>query len=402
LIRYRLLDRTGLGEDDEDCGLVGSMTWCFFSYKMNQRPPEDAYAIHCCWEMENAKLIDEAEVADPAEYVGMLGQWKGDPLADATITRVVELSPELKYPTRLVALATAKLNEQDGWVVLEGPRSTWYPKGEQPAESHESLVWKIHIGRQLLGFGDQPDRKKYLATDRPKRDPQQIIAAYEKLMAEAAEAEPKRQKELLESGTLSGHFDAYVDALATVNGTTKSETTIEIYERFLALAEHSDESIRSDVHDSFSVLGEHFEAYVDAIVSKGKNNSVGRLIELFAPHWDHNLGYGKLGTAAFKTGQRDVAERYFIKLHDGLEDYCRSQEMGLLAEIWHARGETDRARDLLIDCLRGLIKQIKASRYNSDRRTFTEQFQHHRSTFLRLFPNGQPDLQKLGIPETPL
>ena len=33
LLRYRIRDQTGLENDDVDCGLVGSVTWCFFSYK---------------------------------------------------------------------------------------------------------------------------------------------------------------------------------------------------------------------------------------------------------------------------------------------------------------------------------------------------------------------------------
>ena len=123
LIRFRLRDRTGLQEDKADCGLVGSMTWCFFSYKMHERPPEDAYAIHCYWEMEHARLIDEAEVTEASEYAGMLGQWQGDRLEGPTITRVAELSPKLKVPGRLVALAAAKIDGEEGWAVLDGPRS---------------------------------------------------------------------------------------------------------------------------------------------------------------------------------------------------------------------------------------------------------------------------------------
>jgi hypothetical protein len=208
LIRYLLRDRTGLDEDDDDCGLVGSTTWCFFSYNMHERPPEDAYAIHCYWEMQHADLIHDAEVTDAAEYVGMLGQWQGDRLQEPRITRVAELSAQLKVPGRLVALASARIDDNEGWVVLDGPRSTWYPKADQPEGTSDSVVLMIHVGRQLLGFTDQPDRKKYLLIDRPRREPRQIVAAYEKLLAEVVNATPKRQKELLESwGLLSNHFD---------------------------------------------------------------------------------------------------------------------------------------------------------------------------------------------------
>src|SRR5262245_23143292 len=47
---------TPLYDDDVGIGLVGSMTWCFFAYNLDERPPQDAYAIHCYWEMQHAKL----------------------------------------------------------------------------------------------------------------------------------------------------------------------------------------------------------------------------------------------------------------------------------------------------------------------------------------------------------
>lgn len=403
LIRYRLCDRTGLEEDDVDCGLVGSMTWCFFSYKMHERPPEDAYAIHCYWEMEHAGLIDEAEVTDASEYAGMFGQWQGARLQEPRITQVAELSPGLKVPGRLVALASAKLDGEEGWVVLHGPRSTWYPKAEQPEETYESVVLMIHVGRQLLGFQVQPDRKKYLITARPRRKPRQIVSAYEKFMAEAADAGPERQKELLGGWSpLSRHFDAYVEALAAVNGAAKPETVINVYGRFLQLAEQADDSVRDEVNDATSVLGEQFDTYVDALVSRGRSAEIAGLIELFAPHWDDNLGYVLLGGSAFKAGQWDIAERYLLKFRDGLESYYRYEEMGLLAEIWHDRGEVERAHELLVDCMRKLVTEIQESKYNSDREIFADEFQHHRSTYMRLFPNSENELTKLGIPTDPL
>jgi hypothetical protein len=73
--------------------------------------------------------------------------------------------------------------------------------------------------------------------------------------------------------------------------------------------------------------------------------------------------------------------------------------MSLLAEIWHDRGEVDRARELLVDCMRKLAAEIKTSKYNSDRKRFAEEFQHHRSAYLHLWPGTENDLQKRGIPD---
>ena len=157
----------------------------------------------------------------------------------------------------------------------------WYPKAEQPKKTYESVVLKIHVGRNLLGFHGQPDRRKYLATDRPRPTPQQIITAYERLMAEAASANPKQQTSFPDSWSLSSrHFDAYVDAMSEVNGTPKPETVIAVYGRFLQIAEQAEESIRNKAYDG--VLAEKFHVYVDALVSRGRLAEIGGLIELFA------------------------------------------------------------------------------------------------------------------------
>jgi hypothetical protein len=400
LIRYRLRDRTGLEDDDVDCGLVGSVTWCAFD-NMHERPPEDVYAIHCYWEMENNGWIDESDVSDVSKYADMLDQWQGDRLESPKITVTAELSPKLKAPGRLVALATATLAGQEGWVVLDGPRSTWYPQAEQPAKTSDNTVLQIHVGRQLLGFQDQPDRKKYLIAPAPPRDPQEIVAAYERLMSEAAVAPPYRQKELLGSwnSPLSRHFDEYVDALATVTGTPKPATVGDVYGRFLQLAAKADKSVDDTVHGASSVLGEHFNSYVDALVACERSAEIVGLVELFAPFWDNASGYTRLGAAALKAGQPDVAERYLLKLREGLENYYRYEEMDALAEIWIGRGETLQAHDLLLECMQKLVTDIKEGENELEREGAAKMFQQHRVTFLRLFPNGEKELQELGIPQ---
>lgn len=403
VIRYRLRDRTGLEDDDIDCGVVGSVTWCAFS-NMHERPPEDVYAIHCYWEMENSGLIDESDVTDASQHADMLDQWQGDRLESPKITLTAELSPKLKAPGQLVALATATLAGQEGWVALDGPRSTWYPKSEQPAKTSDNTVLQIHVGRQLLGFQDQPDRKKYLIAPAPPREPKEIIAAYERLMSEAAAAPPYRQKELLGSwnSPLSRHFDEYVDALATVNGTPKPATVADVYGRFMQLAAKADKSVNSTVHDASSVLGEHFNSYVDALVACERSAEIVGLVELFAPFWDNAGGYTRLGTAALKAGQPELAEQYLLKLREGLDSYYRFEEMDMLAEIWVGRGETMQAHDLLLECMQKLVTDLKEDEDNLEREASGKTFQQHRATFLRLFPDGEKELKELGIPEEAL
>ena len=162
LIKYRAEDAES-GDVDEDCGLVGSTTFCLFSYKIGHRPPEDAYAIHCAWEMQTRNLIKEYDRREIEErFADLVNQWPSGRLERAKLVHVAELSPELRYPQEVVGLARARINGEKGWAALDGARSAWYPKADMPADVHDSAVLKLHIGRGLLGFSDQPDRKAYL------------------------------------------------------------------------------------------------------------------------------------------------------------------------------------------------------------------------------------------------
>jgi hypothetical protein len=159
LIEYRVKDTTGLADDDVGIGLVGSVTFCFFSYGLTQRPPEDAYAIHCYWEMEHEALISEMDVEpESSEYRPMLRQCTLEGIDQATIVAVAEISPKLKYPRRLVGLAQAIREGNAGWIVLDGARSRWYGRPEMPAGTLDKTVLAIHVGRELLGLREEVDR----------------------------------------------------------------------------------------------------------------------------------------------------------------------------------------------------------------------------------------------------
>ena len=135
LIKYRLRDTTRLTDDAVGVGLVGSVTFCLSGDRLEERRPEDAYAAHCYWELEASGQITEAEVEDGStEYDGMLRQITPGAVARPRIIRVVEVAPELKYPQRLVALATSVRNGEAGWVVVDGPRSRWYAASETPGD----------------------------------------------------------------------------------------------------------------------------------------------------------------------------------------------------------------------------------------------------------------------------
>ena len=125
------------------------------------------------------------------------------------------------------------------------------------------------------------------------------------------------------------------------------------------------------------------------------------MVVFLAPKWQHNLGNGKLGTAAFRAGDWDTAETFFLQLKDGLEAWVRCDEMDMRAEIWVQRGERPEARALLLACLKGMLAESREAT-GSDRQSCEEYLQMHRRAFLKLFPTSASDLACQSIPETTL
>lgn len=158
LIKYRMNDATAFKGYDVGVGLVGSVTFCFFSYKLEHRSPEDAYAIHCYWEMRNLGLISEASVPEHSrEFDHLLRQCKDCDFEKAAIELVAEFSQELGYPQRLIALAKATRRGVPGFLIADGPRSRWTAVAESPHESSDHSFLVLHIGRVLLNLNANED-----------------------------------------------------------------------------------------------------------------------------------------------------------------------------------------------------------------------------------------------------
>ena len=346
LIKYRQHDTTGLSEDDVGVGMVGSVTFCFFSREMTERPPEDGYAIHCYWEMEHKHLIEETDVREEqSEYASLLAQWNGSPLEDPRMLFVAEISPDLRYPRRLVGLATALQGGHEGWAVLDAGWSQWYPKVEMPANNSDRTILAIHVGSRLLGFDIKLDRKRYLAGTPLPKPASQVIAAYEKLLKKAPEAAGKK---------------------------------------------------RSDRYEIFRPLDKHLERYLTALTETGRVVDVRKTLEILMPLSDRLSNFG---VAAWKAGELEIAEKEFLHYRNTINDYQRGDEMGYLAEIWFAKGKRDEAMDLLLDCLKRLLEESKTAT-DSDIDLFERWFQERKATLTKLFPNASAILARAGVPET--
>ena len=52
LFRYSFAGRNHDGSDEVGLGMVGSITFALFGETTADMSPEDAYGVHCCWELE--------------------------------------------------------------------------------------------------------------------------------------------------------------------------------------------------------------------------------------------------------------------------------------------------------------------------------------------------------------
>ncbi len=402
LLKYRVKDTTGLQDDDIGVGLIGSVTFCLFSYKLEQRPPEDCYAIHCCFELSHNNLIEEVTVAPGCtDYDSMWNQCALSGLGSKQIAAVLELSPELKYPQRMVAVAKANRAGVPVWVVIDGPRSRCYPVSEM-FTTLGKVVGHLHVGRVLLGFNAEPDRQAWLRPPSAPRPAEQIVNVYERFLDKARSSSKAAENHFGMMGILRRNFTQYAAALATVRTLLPAAGTAAAYETLLAAADPSAPWFDPKLLDSFSALGENFEQYVDALIELHRQSEVPALIERFRGHWEHNLGYGKLGAAALKCGFDRLAEPFFIKLHAQLDEWFRSDSTEMLAEIWLRQGRRDDAHALLIDALKKLVAS-SGQAPDVDRAHWEDRFQERRTAYLRLFPNsGEPTLRAHGIPSSSL
>lgn len=400
LLRYLLKDSLGLDPDDVGCGLVGSVTWCFFDPDMLRRPPEDVYAFHCCWEMEQAELIQVREAESPElsdELVKLLKR----PIEEPSLLASARVASKLQLPSRKFYVAEGKLDGAEGWLLFADSETAWYPKSEHPESTSAETILRLHLGGKLLGFKEKPNRKEYLSRQLPKRTPAEFVSAYEQLMDEFWEASAAEQAMLLAENTLTERFDDYLEALVATKGGKKEQYLLEKYSEFLDWAESVDEPAREQALSNNDLIAEQFEAYVTALISSGDSETVPTLCERLAPHWNYWGGYSRLGNAAHRVGRLDLAEKWFEKVAEEVEYRHFELDMCLLAEILHRRGATEKAKELLVDCLGKLAGEIREAEDESQLSRVRQLYGTYRETYLKLFPKGASELEAKGLPENP-
>ncbi|WP_425617582.1 HEAT repeat domain-containing protein [Anatilimnocola sp. NA78] len=398
LLRFRKYDTTGLDDDQVDVGMVGTVTFCLFTYQLNQRPPEDCYAIHCYWELTNQELISELEVEPGSkEYDHLLKQYPARDLSNIVLEAIAEPAASLNYPQTLVAIGTAERRGQPGWVVLDGPRSRFYAASEIPPGERTELVLKVHVGRELLGFREPVDRKKYLLSEPSQQTAAEFVAKYEDYLQKALKHPANAEKVLGGSGVLKGRFDRYVNSLQETTGRGQADLTIDAYRQLLAAVQSLPAEAAAEMYDSFAPLGEAAFRAIVALKDQHHNQQLLDLVHTFEPYWQHNMGYSSLGAAAYAAADSVLAEKLLLQLHaDGRDSWGESTDM--LAEIYRQQGRMEERDALIIKAL--LAVQETASECTGKSLAEQEEiFQKHRE-HLRIIPDGPLAAQASAIPET--
>jgi hypothetical protein len=307
LLRYRMFDTSGLEPDDVGVGLVGGVTFSMFSYENHQRPPEDAYAIHCYWECAQAELVSESDSVSP-DQVGRAIAASGVQVENAAPLVTIKfvkrgflgLGRALDYPGDEVGLVAGEYQGEAGWLICDGPRSTWYPASDMPEDAPPETVAMVHVGRVLLGFKvHRVERRKFK------------LPSYQ----------------------------------------LTDDEFLNRYERALSAARNAPESEREDAFGWLGVLGRYARRRIGLLTAAARSEEVSTFIDELATHWDHNSGYAELGTLAFEARLFDRSKQFIEKLRRSYEDHHRSETMGLLARIYAREGRALDGIALLRECI---------------------------------------------------
>jgi hypothetical protein len=298
LLRFHVHAETGFEPGKVGIGLVGSVTFSMVSYENHQRPVEDCYAIHCYWECSLGGGIVEATAVSPEQVVRRVHEGDASISNPALVLRVRFRKP-VGYPADDVLLVSGESHGSPGWLVCDGPRTTWYPESEMPDGVLSKTVLMVHAGRVLLGLETRGVQRARYKGAKFHLDDTTFLARYEQAL-EAARDHPTSKKKAF---------------------------------------------------DSFGPIARHAQRYVELLTAGGRSREVKRLISELVPYCDHNHGYAELGKLAFTGKLFDVSKHFLEKLRGSYKDHHRSETMALLAHIYAGEGRRAEGITLLHDCI---------------------------------------------------
>ena len=176
LVRFELDAANEGWELTEGAGVVGPQTFCLFGYQLHRRPPEDAYAIQCVFELEWSERFvrigvpREEDAPLPEALQPDLSRWRGPEMTEVRplVAGLVRMQPgEADGPwTQLVS---ANVDGVPGFAAIDGEESQFYPADTLPSDAPPVSHLMMHVGRRLLGFREPPDRQARLRQTDPTK-----------------------------------------------------------------------------------------------------------------------------------------------------------------------------------------------------------------------------------------
>ncbi len=389
LLRY-LVRGTDLEEDEVGVGLVGTATWCFFGAGLWRCLPEDVYAVHLVWELQQAKRVTERKdprIVEPLR--NLLRSWSGAPIEDPDPIGVLE------YERTTFGLVSGRVRGEEGWAALDPSGGAWYPQSRFPEGFHDHYVLDVHVGRRLLGF----PVPGVTAPTRPVRaslSDEVLIARYEELWSRLA-AGGGAIEDIQASGR---SLRRYAEAMVRSGRARRAEEVVcDVALRAIDVALAGPEDRRREWLGYRWSFDEHFETVVQSMVETGCRDHLARLLDRLEPEFGASA---LLGAVAWRGGLVDRAESQLRGFRTRVREIGSFREMATLAEIHVQRGRPEDARALLLECLSDLRMRARESDYLSEIRRYDADYQHHRAAYLRLLGTerwrgeGLPD--RIGAP----
>lgn len=414
ILRYRLRDRYGLAPDDINLGIVGSETWCHFMPQDNGRIAEDFYGYHCAWEMEMLDLIElvDLEGAPAEEFPVMLQQWQGDPLGDVKWQTIAKLDRELAYGAARVVVATAKLGDQQGWIVFDQERTTWYAQAEMPEDESSDSVLRIHIGRKLLGMFplDEAARldtsrlrcKQLARTKPPEIPPQQVVEVYERLLAKLSDPPSFERRNLVTdwSSPLVKHADDYAQAKHVTGQIPEHVTLFEVLNRITNVADTLSPKDRAEAFDEYSSVATVFDLYDESLPENVDREQSRSMLSRLQSNWQSESGQARLGRFAAHSGNDDLALQWLSQLDYGDGEYW-TDEAYAYAEVLCRADRQPEARSILLDQLKAFARAAEEDRsWFEDDDESVDDFDRMRKAYVDMAGGDLSDLDAAGIPES--
>lgn len=337
-----------------------------------------------------------------------LKHWTGSPLSDVITEYTLELGAQTNKQQATIALCSARLEGQEGWVVLDGADSHWYPESQYSSlevKKYSSLILQLHLGRKLLGLPLDP---KNLDTDflKPSSSPSAatVVTKYEEILSDFTIATAERQYHLTQPNfTLAKHFDRYVEALMEVRKISKDEALVIAYEKLLDLLEHMNDNSRKNFLAYNSPIGEHFVAYGTAMIRLNRQQELRTLMESFEISWMKEMEKPKFGILYYLMDDTEKAESMLLLLNANPKlaiEYYRETEV--LAAIYKRQGRSSDGQKLLIDSLT-YLRRIMASPElgRHDRVQLRKSYENIYESFQKVFPESQDTLEHVGLTADP-